>query len=162
MNRYLCTIALLCLSLAASAQYAVTAHQEGWEETPPEAVRQGFSLQKRLLADMDTEPGMEEILVFGHDNGHYPTFDLFKVYYAIVDHYTKQVKYLSDIYVNDTYYARVEDRNADGLCELYIAYFKDGRFSVDERGYNLQTVRCYDRIECTTPPHDTLKTTQAQ
>ena len=51
--------------------------------------------------------------------------------------------------MNDNYYVKVEDRNADGLAELYISYFKDGLFTVDERGYNLQTTRCYDRIECT-------------
>ena len=149
MNKLIYTLMLLCLSTTASAQFACTAHQEGWEDTPPQAVRQGFYLQKTLLADMDDQPGMEEVLVFGHDNGHYPTFDLFKVYYAIVDHYSKEVKYLSDVYVYDSYYVKVEDRNADGLAELYISYFKDGKFTVDERGYNLQATRCYDRIECT-------------
>ena len=38
-------------------------------------------------------------------------------------------------------------RNKDGISELYISYFKDGKFSVDEQGYNLRTTRCYDRIE---------------
>ena len=152
MNKLIFTLMLLCLGTTVSAQFTRTAHQEGWEDTPPEAVRKGFYLQKTILADMDAQPGMEEVLVFGHDNGHYPTFDLFKVYYAIVDHYSKEVKYMSDVYVNDTYYVKVEDRNADGLSELYISYFKDGKFSVDERGYNLQTVRCYDRIECTPQP----------
>ena len=27
----------------------------------------------------------------------------------------------------------VEDRNNDGISELYIDYFKDGKFTVDER-----------------------------
>lgn len=158
MRKLICTTwALLCLSVTASAQFTVTAHQEGWEDTPPEAVRKGFYLQKTILADMDAQPGMEEVLVFGHDNGHYPTFDLFKVYYAIVDHYSKEVKYMSDVYVNDTYYVKVEDRNADGLSEVYISYFKDGEFSVDKRGYNLKTTRCYDRIEYTPDNHKNKK-----
>ena len=82
------------------------------------------------------------------DNGHYPTFDLFKFYYVIVDNYTKEIQYISDeIYVTDKYALTVEDRNNDGISELYIDYFKDGKFTVDERGYNLRTTRCYDRIE---------------
>mgnify|MGYP006350382285 FL=1 len=87
-------------------------------------------------------------MLFGHDNGHYPTFDLFKAYYAIVDNYTKEIQYISDeIYVTDKYNLLVEDRNKDGISELYISYFKDGKFSVDEQGYNLRPTRCYDRIE---------------
>ena len=56
---------------------------------------------------------------------------------------------MSDIYVNDAYDLKVEDRNQDGRSELYITYFKDGKFSTDERGYGLKTTRCYDRIEWT-------------
>lgn len=149
MKRYIYTLLTLSVAIHATAQFRVTAHQEGWEETPPQAVREGFYLQKRMLAQMDNETGQEEILVFGHDNGHYPTFDLFKVYYVIVDHYSKNVKYLSSVYVNDSYYIRVEDRNDDGRSELYISYFKNGHFSTDEHGYDLQATRCYDRIECT-------------
>lgn len=140
-------ILLCCGCLEAMAQFRVTAHQEGWEDVPPEAVKPGFGLQKQVLACMDDEPGMEAVLIFGHDNGHYPTFDLFKMYYCIIDHYSKKVKYMSDIYVNDAYDLKVEDRNQDGRSELYITYFKDGKFSTDERGYGLKTTRCYDRIE---------------
>lgn len=76
------------------------------------------------------------------------TFDLFKFYYVIVDNYTREIQYISDeIYVADKYALTVEDRNNDGISELYINYFKDGKFTVDERGYNLRTTRCYDRIE---------------
>ncbi len=65
------------------------------------------------------------------------TFDLFKFYYVIVDNYTKEIQYISDeIYVTDKYALTVEDRNNDGISELYIDYFKDGKFTVDERGYN--------------------------
>ena len=55
----------------------------------------------------------------------------------IVDNYTKEIQYISDeIYVTDKYALTVEDRNNDGISELYIDYFKDGKFTVDERGYN--------------------------
>ena len=47
---------------------------------------------------------LEEVMLFGRDNGHYPPFDLFKAYYAIVDNYTKEIQYISDeIYVTDKY-----------------------------------------------------------
>ena len=101
-----------------------------------------------IVRDMDDDAAMEEVMLFGRDNGHYPTFDLFKFYYVIVDNYTKEIQYISDeIYVTDKYALTVEDRNNDGISELYIDYFKDGKFTVDERGYNLRTTRCYDRIE---------------
>ena len=97
---------------------------------------------------MDDDTAMEEVMLFGRDNGHYPTFDLFKFYYVIVDNYTREIQYISDeVYVTDKYTLTVEDRNNDGISELYIDYFKDGKFTVDERGYNLRTTRCYDRIE---------------
>ena len=101
-----------------------------------------------IVRNMDDDAAMEEVMLFGRDNGHYPTFDLFKFYYVIVDNYTKEIQYISDeIYVTDKYALTVEDRNNDGISELYIDYFKDGKFTVDERGYNLRTTRCYDRIE---------------
>ena len=66
----------------------------------------------------------------------------------IVDNYTREIQYISDeVYVTDKYTLTVEDRNNDRILELYIDYFKDGKFTVDERGYNLRTIRCYDRIE---------------
>ena len=114
----------------------------------PQAQKDGFWFQQSVLANMDDDAAMEEVMLFGRDNGHYPTFDLFKFYYVIVDNYTKEIQYISDeIYVTDKYALTVEDRNNDGISELYIDYFKDGKFTVDERGYNLRTTRCYDRIE---------------
>ena len=43
---------------------------------------------------MDDDAAMEEVMLFGRDNGHYPTFDLFKFYYVIVDNYTKEIQYI--------------------------------------------------------------------
>lgn len=143
----LCLLSLLICGVA-EAQFRITAHQEGWDNVPPEAKKDGFWLQRTLLANMDDDPALEEVMLFGRDNGHYPTFDLFKFYYAIVDNYTKEVQYISEqIYVTDKYSLKVEDRDNNGISELYIEYFKDGKFSVDERGYNLRAIRCYDRIE---------------
>lgn len=148
MKKLFYLLSVLAYALNAQAQFTVTAHQEGWNNIPPQAQKQGFSLQQSVLANMDGDDALEEVMLFGRDNGHYPTFDLFKAYYVIVDNYTKEIQYISDeIYVTDQYNLLVEDRNNDGISELYISYFKDGKFSVDEQGYNLKAVRCYDRIE---------------
>lgn len=148
MKKLITLLSVLMYAFQAQAQFAVTAHQEGWDNIPPQAQKQGFYFQWSVLANMDGDEALEEVMLFGHDNGHYPEFDLFKAYYVIVDNYTKEVEYISDEeYVTDMFNLLVEDRNKDGISELYITYFKDGKFSVDERGYNLSTVRCYDRIE---------------
>lgn len=147
MKKVFYLLLLLGYGLNLQAQFSVTAHQEGWNNIPPQAQKRGYYMQQSVRVQMDNEAALEEVMLFGHDNGHYPTFDLFKAYYAIVDYYTKEVKYISDELVVDHYELIVEDRNNDGISELYISYFKDGKFSVDERGYNLRTVRCYDRIE---------------
>ncbi len=148
IRRLIYWVLLLFVCMGAHAQFRVTAHQEGWDRIPPQAQKDGFWFQQSVLANMDDDAAMEEVMLFGRDNGHYPTFDLFKFYYVIVDNYTKEIQYISDeIYVTDKYALTVEDRNNDGISELYIDYFKDGKFTVDERGYNLRTTRCYDRIE---------------
>lgn len=148
MKKVIYLLLMLGYSLRMQAQFKVTAHQEGWDNIPPQAQKEGFYFQKSVFANMDEDPALEEVILFGRDNGHYPTFDLFKAYYAIVDNYTKEIQYISDeVYITEQYNLLVEDRNNDGISELYISYFKDGKFSVDEQGYNLQTVRCYDRIE---------------
>lgn len=140
-------ITLLFASFSLSAQIKVTAHQEGWSNIPPEAQKRGYSFQRSVLAQIDDDPQLEEVILFGHDNGHWPEFDLFKFYVAVVGNYDKQVKYISDEFVTETYNLLVEDRNNDGRNEIYIKYIKDGSFSVDERGYYMQAQWCYDRIE---------------
>ena len=130
IRRLIYWVLLLFVCMGAHAQFRVTAHQEGWDRIPPQAQKDGFWFQQSVLANMDDDAAMEEVMLFGRDNGHYPTFDLFKFYYVIVDNYTKEIQYISDeIYVTDKY------------------ALKDGKFTVDERGYNLRTTRCYDRIE---------------
>ncbi|WP_321332367.1 hypothetical protein [uncultured Bacteroides sp.] len=148
MRKILYLLLLLGCSITTQAQFKVSKHQEGWDNIPPQAVKEGFGLQKSILANMDNDPALEEVMLFGRDSGHYPTFDLFKAYYVIVDNYTKEVEYISDdIYITDKYELKVEDRNNDGISELYINYFKDGKFKTNADGYNLETTRCYDCIE---------------
>ena len=137
IRRLIYWVLLLFVCMGAHAQFRVTAHQEGWDRIPPQAQKDGFWFQQSVLANMDDDAAMEEVMLFGRDNGHYPTFDLFKFYYVIVDNYTKEIQYISDeIYVTDKYALTVEDRNNDGISELYIDYFKDGKFTVDERVSN--------------------------
>ncbi len=130
-------------------------HNEGWDNIPPEAQKGGYYFQRSLLAQMDDDAAMEEVMLFGKDNGHYATFDLFKYYYAVVDNYTKEVEYISpEEYVSEAYSLVVEDRDCNGRSELYITYFKEGTFSTDERGYALRAERCYDRIEWQAPAEE--------
>ena len=132
IRRLIYWVLLLFVCMGAHAQFRVTAHQEGWDRIPPQAQKDGFWFQQSVLANMDDDTAMEEVMLFGRDNGHYPTFDLFKFYYVIVDNYTREIQYISDeIYVTDKYALTVEDRNNDGISELYIDYFKDGKFTVD-------------------------------
>ena len=104
-------------------------------------------MHKSQLVQMDDSPSLEEVFLFSTDNGHYPYFDIFKCYYAVVDYYTKEVKFISDIISTTTRELILEDRNQDGKFELYRRYFKDDEFSVDEEGNNLKTQWVYDSIE---------------
>lgn len=140
-------VAVLLNSWVATAQFGVTAHYENWAGYPEQAHRGGYYFQWSELVQMDKDAQPEEVILFGRDNGHWPEFDLFKFYVAIVGHYDKKVKYLSDEMVCDKYNMVVEDRDNDGKYEVYVSYIKDGSFSVDERGYYMQAVHCYDRIE---------------
>ena len=122
IRRLIYWVLLLFVCMGAHAQFRVTAHQEGWDRIPPQAQKDGFWFQQSVLANMDDDAAMEEVMLFGRDNGHYPTFDLFKFYYVIVDNYTKEIQYISDeIYVTDKYALTVEDRNKDIICEPPVA-----------------------------------------
>ena len=148
MRKLIILLSALVYVIHAQAQFSVTAHQEGCDNIPPQVQKPGFSFQQSVFANMDGDDALEEVMLFGRANGHDHTCTLFKASNAIVDNSTKEVQYISDeIYVTDKYNLLVEDRNKDGISELYISYFKDGKFSVDEQGYNLRTTRCYDRIE---------------
>mgnify|MGYP000737881780 CR=1 FL=1 len=148
MRKLIILLSALVYVIHAQAQFSVTAHQEGWNNIPPQVQKPGFSFQQSVLANMDGDDALEEVMLFGRDNGHYPTFDLFKAYYAIVDNYTGHITCRHKGGGSKRAYRLIDFlRNKDGISELYISYFKDGKFSVDEQGYNLRTTRCYDRIE---------------
>lgn len=148
MKKLLYLFLLSCFCTEAWAQFTVSNRQEGWDNIPPKVQKKGFAFQKSVLVQMDNEPALEEVMLFGRDLGHYPTFDLFEVYYAIVDNYTKEVKFLQEnAFITDNFDLTVEDRNNDGIFELYRKYFKDNKYSTDERGYNLKVIRCCDKVE---------------
>lgn len=139
---------LLCFCTETWAQFTVSDFREGWDNIPPQVQKRGFVLQKSVLVQMDDDSALEEVMLFGRDLGHYPTFDLFEIYYAIVDNYTKEVEYLQNgVFITDSFDLTVEDRNNDGIFELYRKYFKDNKYSTDERGYNLKVTRCCDKVE---------------
>jgi hypothetical protein len=123
-----------------------TSEARTWAKYPPEVQLKGFGLNKSLLIQMDNDPQLEEVFLFSSDNGHYPYFDLFKVYYAIVDYYTKKVECQSNIVLSTKRDLILEDRNNDGKFELYRSYFRDGEFTVDKYGNNLSTTWVYDCI----------------
>ncbi len=148
MKKMLMLLCVFCLSMGLQAQFEVSNYQENWDNIPPEAQKKGFSLQKSILVQMDDDPQLENVLLFGHDLGHYPEFDLFVTYYAIVDNYTHKVKYLQEgNFVYDKYDLTVEDRNNDGRFELYRKYFKDNKYTTNPDGYDLQVINCCDKIE---------------
>ena len=128
------------------AQYQ-TGTPRTWDKYPPEVQKRGFGLHASQLVQMDDDPALEEVMLFSTHNGHYPYFDLFRNYYVVVDYYTKEVKYTSDIIISTEREILLEDRNNDGKSELYRRYFKDGKFEVDEYGNNLSVTWIYDRIE---------------
>jgi len=132
--------------IAARAQYSQSTPR-AWDKYPPEVQERGFGLHASELVQMDDDPAFEEVLLFSADKGHYPYFDIFRRYYVIIDYYTKEVKYKSEITFSTDRDLILEDRNNDGKYELYRAYFKNDEFSVDEFGNNLKTTWMYDRIE---------------
>lgn len=148
MKRLITIILALLSCIAASAQGGFTRTvMDGDGNIPAEAVRSGYSPQKTILAQMDDDSQLEAVILFGHDNGHYPEFDLFKAYYAIVGNYDKKLKYISDEIVTEKYNMTVEDRDNDGICELYYTYIKDGSFKTDSEGYHMEASYSTDRIE---------------
>lgn len=113
----------------ADSSFTVTAHRVGWDEVPPQACRDGYYVQLTQDAQMDGDPETETVIAFGRDKGHYPEFDLFQTYWAIIGSYSKTVKYMSGEFVTDKYGMLLEDRNGDGRSELYVSYLLDGSFS---------------------------------
>lgn len=145
MKKVIFLLLLIFCFYEASSQLKV-GEARTWDRYPPEVQLRGFGLNKFQLVQMDDDPQLEEVLLFSSDNGHYPYFDLFKVYYVIVDYYTKKVKYQSDIVISTRRDLILEDRNNDGKFELYRSYFRDGKFTTDVNGNNLSVTWVYDYI----------------
>lgn len=139
-------LAAVCLPAAGQGGFTKTT-REGDGEIPSEAVRKGYSVQKVILAQMDGDPQLEQVILFGHDKGHWPECDLFMAYYAIVGNHDKKVKYLSDEVVTENYNMKVEDRNLDGISELYYTYIKEGSFKTDPDGWHMECSHLTDVIE---------------
>ncbi len=138
---------LLSTSSIGWGQFATTSLPRIWDQYPPEIQKSGFGLHASKLAQMDSDTALEEVLLFSAHNGHYPYFDLFKNYYVILDHYSKEVQYTSSVTISTEREIQLEDRDADGRYELYRAYFKDNVFTVDEEGNHLGVTWFYDSIE---------------
>lgn len=139
-----------CLLLACIVQ-AYGQYQAGyartWDRYPPEAQERGFGLYASKTVQMDNDPALEEVFLFSSDNGHYPYFDIFRIYYVVVDYYSKEIKYKSNTVRATERMLTLEDRNQDGKYELYRKYFLDDKFSVDEYGNNLKVTWAYDCIQ---------------
>jgi chitinase len=146
MKRILFLALLLGCFTQAWSQYQAS-EARTWDRYPPEAQVRGLGVYKSQLVQMDDDPALEEVFLFAADNGHYPYFDLFKVCYVIVDYYTKELKYKSEVFISNKRELVLEDRNNDGIYELYRSYFQDGKFSVDANGNNLSVRWVYDRVE---------------
>lgn len=139
-----------CSCLCASAQFTAS-KPRSWDDQPPEIRKSGFGLNKSMIIQMDDDAEEEQVFLFTANNGHYPYFDLFRCYYAVVGHYSKKVKFLSEVTISTSRDLVLEDRNKDGKYELYRKYIKDNKFSVDKNGNNLVAEWVYDTIEFELP-----------
>ena len=124
------TLLLLPILIAS-----VTFAQNRQSSIPEAALRKGYGVQKTIYANLDSDSQAEEIILFGHDNGHWPEFDIFKSYFAVLDSRTREVKYLSEEYRTDRYNIRAEDRDGDGIDEIYYYCLDEDRFSCDPDGF---------------------------
>ena len=146
MKKIITFTLLLGLSVVAWCQYG-TSLPRTWDDYPPELQKPGFGVFQSQLVQMDNSPALEEVLLFSAHNGHYPYFDLFKNYCVVIDNYSKEVKYISDVTISTGRELQLEDRDNNGKYELYRKYFKDNKFTVDKEGNHLKVVWFYDCIE---------------
>ncbi len=134
----------------------ITSHNSLWRvrvplntNHPAEAGRRGFWAHKMELAQMDSDEAPERVILFAADNGHYPEFDIFKQYYAVVDDATGQVQHLSDVVLSTKRDIVLEEAGA--VKKLVMEHFEDGKFEVDEKGENLKTKWARKVIELAEP-----------
>lgn len=146
MKKIALLIALVIGALSGWCQYTTSLPQT-WDDYPPSVQKPGFGVFASQLVQMDNSPALEKVILFSAHNGHYPYFDLFKNYYVIIDNYSKEVKYVSDVTISTDRDLVLEDRDNNGKFELYRKYFKDGKFTVDKEGNHLNVVWNYDKVE---------------
>ncbi len=144
MKRLSFILLLWVLSIPALAQYGAT--PAPGTQVPDGLVRRGFYLQKSVVAQMDTDPALEEVFLVGHDAGHWPEFDLFKFYYAVVDKASGAIEFTSSEYLSNRFNLLVEDRDRDGISEIHFQYIKDGEFYTDEDGYHPSWTYAYGAL----------------
>ena len=99
MKRTVLFLLLSLLAVPALAQYGNSVRPD--IRIPDGLIRRGFYFQKSVTAQMDADPALEEVFLIGRDNGHWPEFDLFRFYYAVVDRETGAVEYTSEEYLSD-------------------------------------------------------------
>ena len=61
MRKLIILLSALVYVIHAQAQFSVTAHQEGWNNIPPQVQKPGFSFQQSVLANMDGDDALEEV-----------------------------------------------------------------------------------------------------
>lgn len=150
MKRLLFLSVFLFANVYAIAQFKVSPARS-WNRFPPEVQKSGFGMTTSQVLQMDDTKEEEEVFLFTADNGHYPYFDIFKSYYVIIGYYSKEVKHISEITLSTSKELVLEDRNKDGIYELYRRYMKDGKFTVDENGDKLQANWVFDKVEWQSP-----------
>jgi len=96
---------------------------------------------------MDSDPALEEVLLFSTEHREYPEQGIYESYYVILDRYTKEVQYRSPITVSNDLGIQLEDRDRDGKFELYRKYLKDGSFKLDRKGMLVEGTWLHDSIE---------------
>ena len=133
MKRTILSLFLVVIALPLAAQYGNPAQPD--IRIPDGLIRRGFYYQKSVTAQMDGDPALEEVFLIGHDAGHWPEFDLFKFYYAVVDRATGAIEYTSEEYLSDRFNLLVDDRDRDGVSEIHFQYIKDGAFTTAADGY---------------------------
>ena len=52
MRKLIILLSALVYVIHAQAQFSVTAHQEGWDNIPPQVQKPGFSFQQSVFANM--------------------------------------------------------------------------------------------------------------
>ena len=64
MRKLIILLSALVYVIHAQAQFSVTAHQEGWDNIPPQVQKPGFSFQQSVFANMDVTTGTTPLSTF--------------------------------------------------------------------------------------------------